>query len=288
MSSAAISARQNEEEMLRFQFASRKYYNRAEFFDILIWATCFIAWLTILLPSDGVWGTIVPCITTALDIAILIFFWRLSENVRHASSLRAYFDSYVLGIPCQQYSTSDRQELVELALDAAEKSPHDYATQIANSGHDIPPGVRDWYEFSHACDGLSAVFICQKQNCWWTKKVSHAKRIVSIVTTILFTALFCFVAYAAWPQRSGLQILLSVVGIVLKIIERVVAKHNYRRISEQLTGATKALENNLTAEGIESLQKLINERRSLPVLESNIIHKFKAKVFSARYLKLPQ
>lgn len=288
MSSTAISSRQNEEEMLRFQFASRKYYNRAELFDILIWATSFITWLTILLPSDGMRGTILLCIATALDIAIFIFFWRLSKNVRRASSLRAYFDSYVLGISCQQYSASDRQELVELALDAAEEYPHDYATQIANSGHDIPPGVRDWYEFSNTCDGLTAVFICQKQNCWWTKKVSQAKRTASIVTTLLFATLFCFVAYAAWPQRGGLQILLSVVGIVLKIIERVIAKHNYHRISEQLTGATMALENNLTLEGVESLQKLINERRSLPVLESNIIHKIKAKVFSARYLKLPQ
>ena len=288
MSSAAIIARQNEEEMLRFQFASRKYYNRAELFDILIWATCFIAWLTILLPSDGVWETMVPCITTALDIAIFIFFWRLSKNVRHASSLRAYFDSYVLATPCQHYSSSDRQNLVELALEAAEKYPLDYATQIANSGHDTPPGVRDWYEFPHACDGLSAVFICQKQNCWWTRKVSQAKRIFTVVTTILLIALFCLVAYAAWPQKSGLHIFLSVVGIVLKVLERVVAKYNYHCISEQLTGATEAIENNLTVEGIESLQKLIDRRRSLPVLESNIIHKIKAKVFSARYLKLPQ
>ena len=288
MSSTAICARQNEEQMLCIQFAARKYYNRAELFDILIWATCFIAWLAILLPTDSVWGTIVPCITTALDVAIFIFFWCLSKNVKRAASLRAYFDSYVLGIPRQQHSTSDRQNLVELALEAAEKHPLDYATQIANSGHDTPPGVRDWYEFSHACDGLSAVFICQKQNCWWTRKVSQAKRIVSVVTTILFVALFCLVAYAAWPQKSGLHIFLSVVGIVLKILERVVAKYNYHCISEQLTGATEAIENNLTVEGIESLQKLIDKRRSLPVLESNIIHKINAKVFSSRYLKLPQ
>lgn len=287
MNSTTISARQNEEQMLRFQFASRHYYNTAESFDILIWIVCFCAWLTLLLPTGGAWDTIALCTSTALDAAAFIFFFQLSKNVKRASALRAHFDSYVLGIPANKYADEDPALLEEWALDAAEKHADDYSIQIAHTGHDTPPGVRDWYEFAHECDGLTAVFSCQKQNCWWTQKVSHTKQVISIIISLLFGAIFCYVAYVAWSEKGIWQILLSAVGILLKVIERFIAKANYRRLSNELAGSVKTLETNLSSAGIGHLQKLIDERRATLSLESNLIHKLKANTLSTRYLKLP-
>lgn len=287
MSSTAIKARQNEEKMLRYQFASRYYYNTAESFDILIWIVCFCAWLTLLLPTGGAWDIIALCTSTALDVAAFIFFFQLGKNVKRASALRAYFDSYVLGIPANKYADEKPTLLEEWALDITEKHADDYSMQSAHTGHDTPPGVRDWYEFSHECTGLSAVFSCQMQNCWWTQKVSHIKQVVSVIVSFLFGALFCYVAFVAWPEKGIWQILLSAVGILLKVIERVIAKVNYRRLSNELAGSVKTLEANLSSAGIEELQKLIDERRATLSLESNLIHKLKANALSARYLKLP-
>ena len=42
-------------------------------------------------------------------------------------------------------------------------------------------------------------------------------------------------------------------------------------------------ERELTAETVKELQELIDERREIPVLEINIIHKLKAKRYSSSY-----
>lgn len=288
MNNEKITNRQNEELMLRFQFAARKYYNTAETLDIWIWVVCFIAWLTILLPSGGVWDTVALCISTIMDIAAFILFWQLSEHVKRASSLRAYFDAYVLNIALDRYSQTELRQLEEWALDAEEQFPSEYAVQVAHTGHDTPPGVRDWYEFSLPCSGLLAIFTCQKQNCWWTEKVAHPGQIVSTIITTCSLGLFILVAYAAWPEKSIWQIALSAVAIILKVVERISSKFKYRHMSYQLTGASKALESNVTEAGILNFQKLIDERRAIPVVESNLVHKLRAKVLSERYLKLTQ
>lgn len=288
MNNEKISKRQNEELMLRFQFAARKCYNTAENLDIGIWVVCFIAWLTILLPSGGAWDTVALCISTVMDIAAFILFWQLSENIKRASSLRAYFDAYVLNIALDRYSQTELRQLEEWALDAEEKSPSEYSVQVAHTGHDTPPGVRDWYEFSLPCSGLSAIFVCQKQNCWWTNKVAHSGQIIATIISICALGLFILVAYAAWPEKSIWQIALSAVGIILKVVERISSKFKYRHMSDQLTGASKALESNLTEAGILNFQKLIDERRAIPVVESNLVHRLRARVLSERYLKLTQ
>ena len=72
-------------------------------------------------------------------------------------------------------------------------------------------------------------------------------------------------------------------GIVLKIIERIVEHHKYYGISIRIDAILRHAERELTAETVKELQELINERREIPVLEINIIHKLKAKQYSSSY-----
>ena len=74
------------------------------------------------------------------------------------------------------------------------------------------------------------------------------------------------------------------VGIlILKIIERVIEHYNYHVISIKIETIQKHIENKLTTDNIKKLQLLINERRNIPVLEINFIHRKKAKELSDLY-----
>lgn len=55
------------------------------------------------------------------------------------------------------------------------------------------------------------------------------------------------------------------------------------KISIKIEAIQSHAERELTAETVKELQELIDERREIPVLEINIIHKLKAKQYSSSY-----
>ena len=73
------------------------------------------------------------------------------------------------------------------------------------------------------------------------------------------------------------------VGIVLKVAERIYEHYHYHEISIKIDAIQSHAERELTAETVKELQELIDERREIPVLEINIIHRLKAKQYSSSY-----
>lgn len=286
MNSDSIRMRQNQDKMLRFQFAARTYYNRAEVLDFFIWVVCVATFITLLLPSGDTWDIITSFLAVVLDVIAAVLAWRLSVNTSRAASMRAYFDSYVLDISSYSCSKSELTQLEEWALDVTESPKSQYNVQKNHTGHDNPPGVRDWYEFAKDHDGLSAIYECQKQNFWWTEKLSRIRHIISFVLSIIVVLFLVIVAYVAFKEKDLWQILFSTAALFLKLYNRIFAHIRYGVLSRELLGATRVLENSLSLEAIQNLQKLIDNRRKLPVLESNLIHKIKAKKLSDRYIKI--
>lgn len=83
--------------------------------------------------------------------------------------------------------------------------------------------------------------------------------------------------------NSILNILLCSAGILIKICERVIENWRYFRISRLIEGAQQAIEVHPTAEGVKKLQNLIDERRSINVLEFGYFHKKLANKLSKLY-----
>lgn len=277
----AIEEAQNEKRMLQYQNAARWYYNRAEILNNLVWGCCILSWLTIFLPDSPTWKILFISIPFSINIIAFILNRRLSANVLWAATLRKYFDAYVLGIDIYQFTRDEVLKLEEISFKVIKRYPKKSKEQMTNTGHDDPPGVRNWYEFSQPLSVLDAIYECQKQNCWWNKKLTRLRIIRSgIELLILITvAIIIFV----WIKADILLVILSSSGLVLKCIERAIANTRYYILSLKIDGALDILENSRSEENIKCLQAKIDIRRAMPVLEKHRIHKRHAKDYSELY-----
>ena len=179
------------------------------------------------------------------------------------------------------YTDISKQKLREIALTTYNKHKKEADIHIHNTGRDKPPGVRNWYEFKNTVADLQAQFECQKQNIWWNKKMVKNRMI--ILPIILFILTSFFVAMFVLFKSDALSIIVCAIGIILKVIERIIEHYSYHKISIKIEAIQNHAERELTDETVKELQELINERREIPVLEINIIHKLKAKQYSSSY-----
>lgn len=279
----AIDNRQNEERMLRYQFASRINYNRAEVKNDLVWLCCFISWLTIFLPYSSSWEILFIAIPFFVDMIATILNWRMIVDVSSASKLRKYFDAYVLGINTDEFSKTELQELEELSIKAVKHYPEKSKEQMANTGRDDPPGVRNWYEFSQPLSEQDAIYECQKQNCWWNKKITNKRLVYTGIGLLAFIPLSIFFMMGEKTEAEILKIIFSSGGLITKCTERIIENVKYYMVSLKIDGALDVLENSRTDENMSKLQAEIDMRRAMPVLERNCIHKSLAKVYSELY-----
>jgi hypothetical protein len=84
-------------------------------------------------------------------------------------------------------------------------------------------------------------------------------------------------------NNSILNILLCSVGIITRVCERTIENWKYYHISRLIEGAQQTIEVHPTTEGVEKLQSLIDERRSINVLEFGYFHKKLANKLSRLY-----
>jgi hypothetical protein len=271
----AIEKKQNEERMLRYQYASRSYYNRAETLNDLVWVCCILSWLSIFLSDSSTRGAV----SFFLDIIALIVNLRMTADVSAASLLRKYFDAYVLGLDIDQFTKPEVQKLEELSIRAVGHSPGKSKVQMSNTGRDNPPGVRNWYEFSQPLSEQNAIYECQKQNCWWNKKITYKRIICTVIEFVVLILLAIFFI----KTKPSVVILFSSGALILKCVERFVANVRYYTLSLQIDGALDVLTDSRSNENIKNLQGKIDERRAMPVLERNHIHKRHANEYSELY-----
>lgn len=275
-----INNRQNEDLLLKIQYASRRYFNSAEKVNYVSWLLCIASAMIIFIP-DSASKIISMGIPALLEVFALITAFVFSSMLKDAAALRNYFDSHVLMICEDNYTDIRKQKLREIALNAYNKHKKEADINIQNTGRDKPPGVRNWYEFKNTVADLQAQFECQKQNIWWNKKMVKSRMI--ILPIIWFILIALLIIMFALFKTDVLNIIVCASGIVLKVAERIFEHYKYHEISIRIEAIQSHAERELTAETVKELQELIDERREIPVLEINIIHKLKAKQYSSSY-----
>lgn len=278
MNSNEIQERQNEEISLKVQHAARVCFNSAEKYNHFAWIACLVSAFSVFLPNSWPMYIIngIPCVA---DIFAFVFSLITSYQVNWASTLRKYFDSYVLNIQVNQFSETELREIRERTEKIYLRNPINATIQMANTGNDSPPGVRDWYVFSKFYDGINAQFECQRQNTWWNSKMVTVRIITTVFMLILVGSIFLFLLL----NNSILNVFLCSAGILIKICERIIENWRYFRVSRLIDGSQQTIEVHPTAEGIEKLQNLIDKRRSINVLELGWLHNKLANKFSKLY-----
>lgn len=281
MNSNTIQERQNDEALLKIQYAARSKFNSAERFNRFAWIACIISEFSMFLPSG--WPVyILNGIPFVADFLAFIFSAITLNQVGWASRLRKYFDAYVLNIQLDQFSETELREIREETEKIYLRNSSDAAVQMASTGNDSPPGVRDWYTFSRFYDGIDAQFECQRQNTWWNSKMVKVRIIATSIFIFLVVGIFFFFLL----NNNWLNVLLCSIGIIIKSCERVIENWKYLRISHKIDGAQEALEDHPIKEGVVRLQNLIDERRSVNVLEFGWLHNKLANKLSKVYNKL--
>ena len=102
--------------------------------------------------------------------------------------------------------------------------------------------------------------------------------------SIIFTALITVFVLAYYLfQFDAWSIIVCSIGIIVKIVERILEHYKYHVTSIKIETIQNHIENQLTTDSIMKLQDLINKRRSIPVLEVNFIHRKKANKYSKSY-----
>lgn len=285
MSVNTIEKKQNEDRMLRYQYASRSYYNCAQTLNDLVWVFCVIAWLTIFWPNNYSTGRMFPlAVSSFASIIAAILNSQMTAKVSLASALRNYFDTYVLGINTDQITELTLQEMEELSIKAVKRRPEESKEQMSNTGHNNPPGVRNWYEFSNPLSEEDAIYECQKQNCWWNKKIIYKSIIITALVLFVLVSLAIFLLI---KTKTGIMFaILSSFAFLSKCALRLYTNWKYYRLSLKIDGALDVLTNSRSDENIINLQTLIDARRSIPVLGRNNIHKRHAKEYAELYNKI--
>ncbi len=283
ISSDEIKERQNEPEFLKIQYSARVCYNLAEKYNHITCVACVLSMLFVLVP-DNWCNAIRNGVPFALEFIAAICFGISTSNVAWAARLRKYFDAKVLQICADQFDDSEHRSITEKTESITTKRREEYETQIRNTGYEMPPGVKDWYEFSSTLNGTRAQFECQKQNIWWNKKMLKGRIIVTLALGVFVFVVFTTCIYKM--QSSILNIVLCSAGFILKLVERICENIKYLRVSERIDGAVQIIGDVPPEAQIIKLQSLIDERRSLNVLELNFFHKKVAAKLSALYRKL--
>lgn len=271
-----LLSKQNYKEMLQIQFASRFSYNCSELLFSFCWLFCIGSAFCVFIDdkSDSCNLSIVTPfvfdVLAAIAQALAVFF------LNKGSSLRALFDDLLFEF-INNYGVKEKEYVLSIVNLFSKKAK----LQMNNTGDDNPPGVKNWYDLSPDTSHLQSVFECQKANKWWDDKLTKRKILFTILFALIVLVTFSVLSY--FSEKSFCQIVFCSAGIILKLIERIYANFKYYKKSVQINTLIENMENNLTEANILNLQAKINERRSMPVLGKNFIHKKASKKLGPLY-----
>ena len=271
-----IIQKQNDDGMLKCQYAARKYYNQAEILNYISWVIAFISSITFFIPESlGVISLIIPFI---INILTLILSYSIKCNVKLGAQMRNFFDEKVLGIG-NSFSASDEHKIWEKANTLIEARNNTFAYQSTHNGKDKPPGLKDWYVFTKSkYTPKEAVFECQKQNYWWTEKL-YRKRIQIYIIVAIISLFISVIGFLISPLKT----FLCLFSFVLKLCTDIVEFTHCNQAMKSISTITNLKIESLNQSTLEELQQHIKERREIQILEMNYFHKKNAYKWSSLY-----
>ena len=265
-----IQKKQNDETMLKCQFAARKCFNLAEVFGDIAFVVSLMSVVLILLPEISI-ESISLFLPIVLDCLALGSYAIMGRCISVGAYIRNYVDQFVLNIDRSKYSREDRIGIENRVNRIARMFSKECSEQIANTGHDNPPGVRDWYEFSKQYEDSDVVFECQKKNARWNTELTQKRLVLQI--SILFLLAILYVVVCVLCGISIPRIIACALSAVLTLFDRAKENLKYIRQTEKIRDRIEALEISKDNAQIKGLQELIEESRKIRVVGINLLHK---------------
>ena len=280
-----IVRKQNERSMLEYQYAARYYYNHAEKLSALAFLFAFFSVLSMMLPEqkNNDWSCFLIGFPIVCDAISILLYYFMGKDVQTAALLRNYFDAVILDIDVNEYTDSLKRNIKDLTKLAIKKYINYATVQIANTGRDNPPGVKDWYEFSKNYSDIEVVHECQRQNVWWNRKQLKFRTIVNaILLIVVLIILGLCINHGIELWRVGI----CAVSFIITFFDRIVNNIKYILVSKEIDGMSENVDFYGNVKQIANLQKHIADRRKIPILGINILHQITNKRLSERYASM--
>jgi len=275
-----IQEKQNEDKMLRCQFAARECFNQAELLTYASWLLSILSALTLFLPDNE--SYVLIFVPLGIDILAYLFHYLAEKKVSIAAKLRNYFDCIVLNIDLNKYSKNEIHRIWEIVNKICHKHQSKCKIQINHTGRDTPPGVKNWYEFPNKqSSDINPIFECQRQNCWWNDKLCSRRLIASfgVMCILIFIAITTMISF----NIGAVRIIVCFLNLFFNLVDSIRANIHYVHLSMKMNAIIETPDTEKHTSQIEHLQELICSRREFPVLEINILHKLNALKWSETY-----
>lgn len=276
-----IGQQQNNENFLLFQYSARYYYNRAEILNYLVWAMCIMNAILCNLSFSMINHLKAP-ITFGFAIVSMVIQVMIKKCIEIASSMRKYIDYHLFEFPIpSKFNNYSKDKLTEFAIKVREKKPEKALEQFKNTGTDEPRGVKDWYTNINPDDSkTTAILVCQKQNVWWDRKLSDIYiKLIGGLVGFLFVILM--VVFFNDEVIDMLWFLMSISTLIVKTILEYLTISGYKRASISIETLLETSPNKINSKYLMDIQNRIDQRRSMPFLTSNLLHRINTKKFHA-------
>ena len=131
-----------------------------------------------------------------------------------------------------------------------------------------------------------AQFECQRMNAWWDSKLSQWRLGLAITSTVILMGAVFYLA----PIKGIWTIIVCLVGIMLKLIERAREYILYYQLSYKISGVMEIIRLNQPPDekALVVLQDLINQRRSTSVFGVNFVYEKLAKPLTDLYRRISE
>lgn len=279
-----ITAKQNEPDQLKLQYAASIFYNRAEISNYIVWVLCLLSAAMVFL--SGYTSAVPFAIIFFSDIFAFVLKKYMERAVFVAADFRKLFDRNVFELENDCVNTRNNfDRLAELREKVIARNFRDFTVQSENTGRNEPPGVKNWYDTNADMSGAAATFECQKENVWWDKKISVYQWLFFGVITILLISVVALLLRAK-SLAEVLLILLSEAGLLIRLCERITVIYKYKKVSIEIDTIVSSFDAFAEHKGVSTLQSKIEQRREIPMTHMNYLHKKAARKLTELYTKV--
>lgn len=178
-----IKDKQNSQEILDLLFLQRIYCEKIEYLTILIYILALMIPIIGFLTESCYYFIVINLFLILLNNYLII---QRKKTISIMVTIKEIIDRTLFGLNLLNPQLECSKETIEeLLIKQKEKKSERYIKEISNSGVDTYRGVKDWYFYEDAPEDEKNILACQKQNVYFTKKLS--KSFISSITFLIVT-----------------------------------------------------------------------------------------------------
>lgn len=252
-----IYKRQNEDVALTYQALARCFYNKADIYDMVHWASIIISVIFKFVWPSKVW---VDLVLISLFLSSYVIESKINNLITEGAMLKKHFDLYVFGLtdnlPARYIDRHD--SLIQRKSDW-------FNVQKQNTESDEPPGVKKWYNLSSEMDEQRALKKSIGDNVNYDKKINEVFNFILFFIFILLTILFINITVVNFLST----LFLSMASLTDKIIR---TKYKIKKSNRLCLIIENEMKRENTKEEYIRIINLLTEKRKIEGVSLNVIY----------------